>query len=508
MNDELVMVFDCGSTNLRVVAVSPTGELVGQASRPNRAVPQPKGKLGWMVWDLKEIWSKLAQAAREVSAAVGSERIKAVTVTTWGADGAPVRRDGTLTYPPISWQCPRTKRVTDEIVHRMSSWEIFKVTGYQVIPFNTILKMIWLRKNMPETLDEAYTWLMMPGLLTYRFTGKFHIEPTSASTMMAMDLGKRGWSTTMLELAGLEPSFLPEWSEPGQVVGYVTPQASVDCGLRTGIPVTAGGHDTQFALVGSGAGNKEAILSSGTWEILELRVDTFQPNRFGFEEGLLIEADVQPGLWNPQLFWIGSAVLEWIREKLFTDLDRGYAAMIKEAQRVPAGAENVMLIPSFVRESGPTRKFGAYGTLLGLTLQTSRGNIYRAALEGLSFQLRAALEILTKATGFQVEGIRVVGGGSRNDLWNQIRADVTGLPITVTAQREATVLGAALTAFTGIGRYRSLDEAHSAVKFNEQCFKPSSNCSRYEELFKRYVNVPAALQEFYASQGPENPSAR
>jgi len=495
---ELVLVLDCGSTNVRAVAVSPNGDLVAQASRPNQTAPQPGGKPGWLIWDLEELWGRLAQVAREVSTAVGPERIEAVTVTTWGADGAPVRRDGTATYPPIAWQCPRTQRTAAEIVERVSAWELFRVTGYQMTPFNTLLRMIWLRENAPGALDEAHTWLMMPGLLAHRLTGRFHIEPTSASTSMVMDLGRRDWSAPLLELAGLDPGFFPEWSQPGQVVGHVTRRAGEQCNLPPGTPVVAGGHDTQFALIGSGARPGEAVLSSGTWEILEVRVDEFKPNRFGFEEGIIIEADALPGWWNPQVLMMGSAVLEWIREALFADRrSRYHETMMAEAGRVPPGADGVTLVPSFFRESGPTRKFGTLGTVLGLSLQTGRAHLYRAALEGLSFQMRGALRVLRRATGVPVSGIRVVGGGSRNDLWNQIRADVTGLPVTVTVQKEATALGAAMVAFVGVGRYSSLDEARKAVRLGERSFQPGPDREAYEGLYERYAKVPALLKGFY-----------
>jgi len=236
MVEEYVLVLDCGSTNLRTVAIDSTGKPVAHASRPNRPHPQTDGKAGWLIWNLDEIWQKLSETSQEVSRIIGPKNIKAVTVTTWGADGTPVKRDGTLTYPPISWQCPRTQETAKSIVEKMSAWEIFKITGYQIISFNTLLKLIWLRENVPKALDEAYTWLMMPGLLVHRLTGKLHIDPTSASTMMTMDLGRRDWSETMLELAGLDPSFFPEWREPGQIVGYVTEEAGRRCGIPSVFP--------------------------------------------------------------------------------------------------------------------------------------------------------------------------------------------------------------------------------------------------------------------------------
>ncbi|MGQ9514289.1 MAG: FGGY family carbohydrate kinase [Thermoproteota archaeon] len=498
MKKDLVLVLDCGSTNIRAIAVDEKGELLASSSKANRTIEQPGGKPGWKIWDLDEIWQKIAEASREVTRNVGTERIKAVTITTWGADGAPVRRDGALTYPPISWQCQRTSSMVKEITKRISFWEIYKITGYQVISFNTLLKLMWLRQNVPSSLERAHTWLMMPGLLAYKLTGEFHIEPTSASTTMAMDLGRRDWSKKLLELADLDPTFFPKWSEPGDFIGEVKADSGRVCNLKRGTPVIASGHDTQFALIGSGAELGEVVLSSGTWEILEMRVSNFRPNRIGFDGGMIIEADAEKGLWNPQLLMMGSAVLEWIRERFYTDLDsRDYGTMIDEASNLQAGSGELMLVPSFVPDSGPMRRYRTMGTILGLSLHTSRAQVYRAALEGLSYQLRYALHILEASMGFKAKGVCVVGGGSRNDLWNRIRADVTGLPVTVMTQREATVIGAALTAFTGIGVYSSLKEASKAVKLRQRRFMPGKDREKYEKLFQRFKELPRRLIGFY-----------
>jgi len=496
--EEVVLVLDCGATNLKAVAVDPEGRIIAHASRPNEPTPQRDGRTGWLIWDLDEIIRKLSIGAREISRKIDPRKIKALTVTTWGADGAPVRRDGTLTYPIISWQCPRTEEIAKKICETISPWEIFQTTGYQLIPFNTLLRLIWLRENVPRALEDAYTWLMMPGLIAHSLTGEFHIDPTIASTMMAMDLGKRDWSSSMLELASLDPGFFPDWREPGETVGYVAQKAAKQFGVPSGIPILAGGHDTQFALCGSGAKMTEAILSSGTWEILGVRADTFKPSRKAFEEGLIVEADVRPGFWNPQLLMMGSGVLEWVLDNFFSEMgNQRYDVMTEEAARVSPGSDGVTFIPSFIKESGPTRKYGTMGTILGLTLRTSRGQILRSALEGLSFQLRHALRILAAATDFGAEGIRAVGGGSRNLLWNQIRADTTGLPVIVTEEKEHTTLGAALAAFTGLGRYKSLDDARECVLSQQRVFEPSANRGLYEAAFQRYMKALESLRTFY-----------
>ncbi|MCS7120403.1 MAG: FGGY family carbohydrate kinase [Nitrososphaerota archaeon] len=496
--EKYVLVFDCGSTNLKVVAVNENGCIVTYRSLPNESVPQSGSNPDWLIWDLDAIWRKLCLCAREVCKELGGKNIGGVIVATWGADGAPVNRDGSLTYPPISWQCNRTNYLVRKLEERISPWEVFQITGYQPISFNTLYKMIWLRENAPEALDEAYCWLMMPGLITSRLTGGFHIDPTSASTTMAMNLQVRDWSDLMLDLAGLDRSFFPEWCEPGEIVGYVTDKAERDCSIPSGVPVLAGGHDTQFAIFGSGAREKEAILSSGTWEILGIRMDRYHPTREAFEEGLVIEADAQDGFWNPQLLMMGSGVLEWAIDKIFQNRsEQKYEAIIAEASSSLPGSEGILFLPSFVKESGPTKKYGVMGSILGLTLRSSRSQIIRSIFEGLSYQLRYALDILRATMGLEIVGIRVVGGGSKNPLWNQIRADVTGLPIIVPEEKEYTALGAAMLAFLGLEWHSSTEQLRETVSSKEKVFEPGENRDIYERYFERYLDAIETLRYFY-----------
>ncbi len=500
MSDELVVVLDCGATNARAVAVDPTGAVVAAASRPNDPVQQPGVPEGWMIWDLEEVFGRLADSCAEALSAIDPARVRAVTVTTFGADGAPVAGDGSLTYPVISWQCSRTEELARTIGERVDPWRLFEITGYQVIPFDTLLKLIWLRENAPEALERADAWLMMAGLLSMLLSGERSIDPTAAGTMMAMDMAARDWSAELLALAGLTPDDFPRWVEPGGVIGTVTAEAAARTGLPEGIPVVAAGHDTQFAAVGSGARPDEAILSSGTWEILMLRQERYEATREGFEAGLLIEADAEPGRWNPQLLMMGSGPLEWIRENLYGEIEaRGeaYETMIADAERLAPGAGGVTVIPSFVPDTGPNAPWRTRGTILGLGLNTARGQVYRAGLEGLCFQLRHAVEILRASTGFEPRGIRLVGGGAKNRLWNRLRADVTALPVTTIANEEATVAGAAIFAFMGAGVFGSVVEGQQAAALGERTIEPAADHAAYDDLYAAYRQLPPALEGFY-----------
>jgi L-fuculokinase len=500
-DSDLVMVLDCGSTNIKAVIVDSHGNILAYANRPNASHPQLDGAPNWLIWDLNEIWLKICEVSREAIGKVNSRKIRAVIVITWGADGAPIRRDGRLTYPPISWQCPRTRMIAERIEEKISAWEIFKITGYQVIPFNTLFKIIWLKENAPESLRDAYVWLMMPGLIAHKLTGEFHIDPTIASTMMAMDLKKRDWSPTMLELAGIDASFFPEWREAGEIIGHVTGDSGKKCGIPQGTPVITGGHDTQYAIFGSGAKHGEIVLSSGTWEILGARINSFNPTRRGYKEGLIIEADVEREYWNPQFLMIASAVIEWILQNLFHELgEKRYNAAIREMEEAQPGSNGLIFIPTFVKESGPLRKYGTLGTILGLTLQSSRAQILRAAFEGLTFQLKEALRIMAEILRVDAKAIRVVGGGSKNQVWNQMRADTLGLPVIVPMQRESATLGAALMAFVGVGYFRSIDEAWRNFSVEEETYSPvPEKMEIYNEAFKKYMETLESLKNLYAA---------
>ena len=497
--EDVIIAYDCGSTNLRVAALNSSGDVVAQHKTPNSAKPQPGGKPGWLIWDLDEIWTKLSDLTRRVLKDLGPRyRPRAVIVTTWGADGVFVDGEGKPTYPAISWQCPRTKPVMEEVRKLVDPWEVYRLTGYQFISFNTLFKWVWIRKNAPEAIERAKAFLMMPHYISFKLTGEFHIEPTDASTTMAMDLAKRDWSEDMLSIAGLDASIFPDWREPGEYAGFVTEEASKATGLKKGLPVIVGGHDTQFAILAAGAEKGEAVLSSGTWEILSFRSSKYSASKTAFEHGVITELDVERGFWNPQFLMVASGVLEWIRKLFYKDVQGSYEVMVNEASAVPAGSDGLLFLPSFFPESGPTGKYRVPGVIMGLTLSSTRGHIYRSALEGLSYQLRLAIELLENSFDIHFSGIRVVGGGSKNLLWNRIRASATGRPVITSRFVETTALGAAMTAFTGIGLFKSMDEAKRNLDYQIKVFQPDEKDKEiYEKGYGRYLEAYKRISLLY-----------
>jgi L-fuculokinase len=480
---KVILILDCGATNVKACLVDTTGHIISSHSLPNETIADPN-YAGGLIWDIEDIWSKLSACSRAVCRQENTE-IVAVTVTTFGVDGAAAKRDGTLCYPVISWQCSRTENIEKNISKYFDPDWLYQTTGLQSYHFNTIHKLIWLRENRPDVLDGMDYFVMMPSLILQKLSGEFVTDTTMAGTSMLTDNKRRCFSEEILRPLGLSPAIFPKLTEPGTAIGRVNAKAAGALGIQPGIVVIASGHDTQFAILGSGAGVNQPVLSSGTWEILMVRASSYLLHLPSRDSGVTVEFDSQPGLVNIGVQWVASGVLEWISRLFYPELagSSRYSDMIREAGNIQPGCNGIMMTP----ELFPGGYSGKQGSIQGLTHETSRAHIYRAALEALSCYLAYGLESLQEAGNYTAQDVICVGGGSKNPLWNQIRADLLGIPVRAIDLKETTAVGAAMAAWTGLGLYTNIEEAFSAVKSSYVEYKPGENREKYRELYAGFV---------------------
>jgi L-fuculokinase len=203
-----------------------------------------------------------------------------------------------------------------------------------------------------------------------------------------------------------------------------------------------------------------------------VRSEKFLSGKQQMDMGITTELDSRPGLYNIGNQWIASGIIEWARRNLFRDItDNVYEAMITGAEKVPSGCNGVKVIPSFYEEL----KGKSAGQIIGLTMESTRDEIFRAILEALSARMAQGKIALENAGGFKTESILCVGGGSKNRLWNQLRADYTGAPLKIISQKETTVLGASLFVQAACGNASSPEDARSAIDYKMEIIEPSKN---------------------------------
>jgi L-fuculokinase len=468
MSRDIVIVFDCGATNVRVIAINSKGAIVASDSNTNNPQPDPFYP-AYRIWDINEIWNKMCKASQKVISKINPADILGVTVTTFGVDGTFFDKDGRMLYPVISWQCERTKPIMSDIGKYIALTDLYKENGVLPFNFNTINKLIWFNENKPDILEKSYRFLFMPSIFAYLLTGEMVNDITMAGTSMMTSLTTRYFSENIFNKIGLPVDLMGQIKEAGTIIGEVALKAAGETSIPVHTPVVATGHDTQFAIFGSGAERNQPVLSSGTWEILMVRTEKFKTGKKQLDLGITTELDAIQGLYNIGNQWIASGIIEWTRRNLYNDIiDNVYEKMITGAEQVPAGSNGVKVVPKFYEELGG--KPG--GQILGLTLESTRDEILRAILESLSERLAIGKKTLENAGGFKTESILCVGGGSKNRLWNKLRADYTGVPIKIISQKETTVLGASLFVQAACGNYSSPEEARSAVNYETEIIEP------------------------------------
>ncbi|MBP8173903.1 L-fuculokinase [Aeromonas veronii] len=478
MSQDVVIVLDCGATNVRAIAVGKQGQIIAKAAVAN-ATQAAAEDSHWHQWSLDEILQRFKVCCEQLAPQLTGLTVRAITVTTFGVDGALVDRQGQLLYPVISWKCPRTVAVMEQ-VHRYIDPELLqRESGIGHFSFNTLYKLIWLKENKPELFAQAHAWLFISSLINHRLTGRFTTDRTMAGTSQLLDLKQECFSTTILDAIDVPASLFPAMVEAGEVIGPLQGTLAAFLGLPEGIPVIAAGHDTQFALVGSGAAVSQPVLSSGTWEILMVRSQALDTATLPAITGSTCELDAQTGLFNPGLQWLASGVLEWVRQ-LYWPGASDYQQMIDEATAIPAGCDGVRMNPNLLANAEGIGQ----GTFSGLSLDTTRGHFYRAALEALAMVLKKQLGQLEQIGQFNTDRLLLVGGGSRNPLWNQIKADVLGLPVLAIDEPETTVLGAAIYAMAGSGVHPHVDAARQAIITNFITFEPAADSARYQAIYK------------------------
>ncbi|SNY92227.1 L-fuculokinase [Cohaesibacter sp. ES.047] len=465
MSDEAVLVLDCGSTNVRAIAVDATGKVLARASQKNVTTPDQDHD-DWHYWPFEMLYEKLCLCSRQVASEIGAGRIKAIAVTTFGADGTFLNQDGKMLFPVVSWKCPRTLEAMDHVQRYIAPERVVEISGVGNFSFNTLNKFVWFRENRPELLHQASHFLFMSSLFSHRMTGRMTNDATMVGTSQMTDLRSQSFSDEILDAVTVTSNLFPQMVFPGEVIGPLLSKEAEALGLDAGTPVVSAGHDTQFAIFGAGAAPDRPVLSSGTWEILMARCDTIDlPGPEIFNEAFTCEWDVLKGHYNPGFQYIASAVVEWIARTMYSELSGAerYETMIKEAMAAPQDCRGVTVNPNLLVGKGEMHH---------LSLNVDRGTLFRATLQGLVSRLQTGMAILQKVGNFEASELTLVGGGTRNSFWTQLKADALGIPVHTVDEAETTVLGAAMFALKGAGLHESAEAARAAFDLHHTTTLP------------------------------------
>ena len=389
--------------------------------------------------------------------------------------------------PAPIWMDRRAGAELAAAMRRVGPDRVRQLSGANADPSHGAPKIAWLRDHL-DARPDAY--LLPAAFLVATLTARRALDRTNASSLLLLDVETGEWSEEMLEAFGVDTKSLGELLPATEIAGTLRAELADAWGVPV-CPVVVGSGDEHAACVGAG------ILGSG---VIADIVGTAEPvaaatDRLILDSEGLVEthAHVPPGRWlveHPGFVSAGS--VRWLAEDLFGCDQREIGRLASEA---PAGSDGVAFLPALGGAMTPRWNPEVLGAFTGLAIGHDRRHLARAVLEGCCYAVRDIVERL-ESMGLGGDTIRVAGGGARDRIWLQIKADVTGHRIERLEEPEATALGAALIAAVGIGWFDDLETASaSTLRLAAESFEPDpANAACYADGWGRHQRRFAALE--------------
>jgi xylulokinase len=500
---DYLMAIDLGSTSIKAMIFDLDGNCAASASQPTEKVT-PAGHPDWVIWEPDQIWQGVATACREAVAALDDPSlIRGVAVTGMGMDGVPVDQEGRALYPFISWHDPRTAEQAQWWQEQVGSERTFAITGFPSWAITAVMRILWMKQHQAEIMSRAHKWLLIEDYINCRLSNVMATEPSMASCMLLMDQTKKQWSDELVQAAGLDIDLLPPIRANGSLLGPITASAAAETGIPQGTPVMLGGHDHICGALPLGLLRSGSVLDIiGTWESVQTVVAEPVLTPEIFQSEICMQSHVIPGAY---VAWGGAVAgesLEWFKRELGKDAELQGESSAAVWDRLLAGlsdthpgASGAMFLPHISAAGCPIGDTKSMGAFVGINARTRRDDLLRAVIEGLNYQFLHILEVMQKALGTSFDMVTVTGGVSQNEFWIQNKADMLGVPVTVSDVKDASPLGAALLVGLGLKLYTDADEAFARVQRSGKVYQPQKKLTQqYQQNFALYKQVYPALK--------------
>ena len=497
-----ILGLDLGSGSGRAVLVnSETGESYSASVAWTH--PVMPGSMGFEFdLDTADIWNKIALACRRAIKKAGAKPgdISGIATTSMRHGIVVIDGDGNPLMATPAVDARAAMESITLVVER--GRELYEITGRWPCPVFAACRLMWMKSNMWEAFSRASAYLSIADWIGFKLTGSVAIEASLAAESMAYDINKREWSKELIDSYDLPISLFPKVVKSGEVIGTLDESAARHLGLAAGIPVSAGGSDTQCGLLGSG------VTAPGQLGII---AGTTVPLMMISEKPII---DPQNMLWTGLSLLPGQYVLESNSGPMGTTLelfarimapDRDNAAEVMMAEAAQAAPGSNGLVSTLGAQVFNGSDLGVpMGNLsisyMSLLKGSGRSDTARSIVEGMVFALRANIESITRVAGTPQKEIRVTGGLTQSGIFTQILSDVMNTGIGV-ANPQATCLGAAIAAGVGAGVYKSLDEGAAKLGRIIREHAPSSNSAKYQGLYQGWTGMLAPAKQLDSVTG-------
>lgn len=493
-----LMGIDVGTTGCKAVIFDADGR---ELSKAYREYPLISIRTGWFELDPRVVLDRTREAVREACSKC-TDPVTALAVSSQGEAVTPISKSGEILANSITSSCPRTADLIPEWDRRFGKKYLYEMTGAPLAPCFTPLRLEWIKQNDPDTYARAERFLFFEDLVFWALGVEPVTDLSEASRSMCLDLATGEYAKEIFDAIGFDTAKLPPVKPSGTLIGEVPDSVAAEWGLPKGVKVVTGGHDQPAAALGCGViETGQACYGIGTVECVTCSLSEPLINDLMLEYNICCYHHTFPNRYVFLLYnWTGGTLFRWYR-------DTFGAAAVEEArrrgvdvydvltERMPADPTRLFVLPHFTTTGTPHFDARSAGAILGLSLSTSEGEIIRAILEGITYEIAMCVEVFS-TLGHPLHEFRCSGGGAKSAAWMQIKADILNAEIAVPEVNEAGCLGMALLAGTATGVYPSLAEAVArTVKVGRRYQPNPKHAAIYRENMALYRDIYPTIRD-------------
>ena len=484
---------DIGTSGTKSVLFDTTGRVIASATGE---YPMYQPQNGWAEQDPDDWWNAVCITLKEICAKATGGEIIGIGLSGQMHSLVLLDRENRVIRPAILWCDQRTGAECAEIEQTVGRDRLIEITANPALPGFTASKILWVKKHEPENYAKCAHILLAKDYIRFKLTGEFVTEVSDASGMQLLDVANRQWSNEVCKQLGVDMSMLAKVYESPEVTGYVTENAARLTGLTQGIPVAGGAGDNAAAAIGMGVyASGKAFTTIGTSGVVFTPTDAPIIDSQGRIHTFCAAV---PNTWHVMGVTQSAGLsLNWFRNNLAPDLS--YRDIDKGCMALPIGSEKLLYLPYLMGERTPILDSNARGVFFGLSAIHNKYHMARAVMEGVSYSLRSCLDVIEEV-GIDVSDMALCGGGGKSQFWQQMLADIYGMPMKTMASDEGAALGAAILGGCAAGVFANVREGcESIIREKSRTLPDTVRHEEYIRYYDIYRSLYPALKERFQS---------
>ena len=479
---------DLGTSAVKLLLMDETGKIHKIVSKEYPLYfPNP----GWSEQKPEDWWEQSMAGLKELISECDKSQVAGISFGGQMHGLVVLDKDDNVIRPALLWNDGRTYEECDYLNNVIGKDKLSEYTANISFTGFTAPKILWIKNKEPENFAKIAKIMLPKDYLAYKLSGVHCTDVSDASGMLLFDVKNRCWSKEMMEICDVKEEQLAKVYESYEAVGTLKPEIAAELGLSENVKIVAGAGDNAAAAVGTGTvGNGRCNISLGTSGTIFISSKEFGVDKYNALHSFA-HADGSYHLMGCMLS--AASCNKWWMEDIMRATDfAGEQAAIEKL-----GENHVYYLPYLMGERSPHNNPNARATFIGMTMDTTRADMYQAVLEGVAFALRDSFEV-AKSLGINIERTKICGGGAKSPLWKKMIANILGIKVDVIESEEGPGYGGAMLAAVACGEFASVEEAaEKLVKVVDTVEPDPELVAKYEARYQQFKEIYPACKPLF-----------